>query len=188
MKRSGLFALIVVLVVIVLLGASYVSISNSMVTSEENVNGAWAEVQNQLQRRYDLIPNLVETVKGYAAHEEGVFSAIAEARAKMGGARTVEETNEAVGQMEGALSRLLMVVENYPQLKADAAFKDLMYELAGTENRIAVARQRYNGAVQSFNVKIRTFPNSIVAGMKGLTPKTMFEAQPGATTAPQVKF
>jgi LemA protein len=188
LKKSGNVTLIVVLAIVAVLGIGFVSVSNSIVRAEEEVNASWAEVQNQLQRRYDLIPNLVETVKGYAAHEEEVFTAIADARAKLGGAQSVTETAEAVNAMEGALSRLLVVVENYPELKADASFRDLTYELAGTENRIAVARQRYNTSVQSYNVKIRTFPNSIVAGMRGAVPKDMFEAQAGASVAPEVKF
>jgi LemA protein len=188
LKKSGLAVLVLVLAIVAVLGIGFVSVSNSIIRSEEEVNVSWAEVQNQYQRRYDLIPNLVETVKGYAAHEEEVFTAIADARAKLGGAQTVPETAEAVNAVEGALSRLLLVVENYPELKADASFRDLTYELSGTENRIAVARQRYNTSVQSYNVKIRTFPNSIVAGMRGVVPKDMFEAQTGASVAPEVKF
>ena len=188
MKRTGLVVVIVLLALVVLFASGFVRISNSIVRAEEDVNVQWSEVQNQLQRRYDLIPNLVETVKGYAAHEEEVFTAIAEARAKLGGARTVDETAQAVNQLEGALSRLLVVIENYPELKADAHFSELMYELAGTENRIAVARMRYNESVQSYNVNIRVFPNSIIAGMKGVSPKQMFEAAEGAERAPEVKF
>ncbi len=188
MKRLGLVVLVAIVALVVMGGGWFVRTSNSFVTAEENVNVQWAEIQNQLQRRYDLVPNLVETVKGYAAHEEGVFTAIADARAKLGGASTPAQTQEAVNQMEGALSRLLVVIENYPQLKADKSFNDLMYELSGTENRIAVARGRYNESVQAFNVKIRMFPASIVAGIKGLTAKTMFEAAPSALTAPKVQF
>lgn len=188
MKRTGLVVVIVLLALVVLFASGFVRISNSIVRAEEDVNVQWSEVQNQLQRRYDLIPNLVETVKGYAAHEEEVFTAIAEARAKLGGARTVDEMAQAVNQLEGALSRLLVVIENYPELKADAHFSELMYELSGTENRIAVARMRYNESVQSYNVYIRIFPNSIIAGMKGVSPKQMFEAAEGAEKAPEVKF
>lgn len=188
MKKTGLVVVLVILALVFVGGSWFVKTGNSFVRGEESVNVQWAEVQNQLQRRYDLIPNMVETVKGYAAHEEGVFTAIAEARAKLGGARTVDETQEAVNQMEGALSRLLLVIENYPQLKADESFNNLMYELSGTENRIAVARQRYNDAVQSYNVMIKLFPNSIVANIKGAQPKQMFEANPAALEAPKVKF
>ncbi len=172
---------IIGIVAVLLIGVyGFVSISNNMITFEENVNVAWSEVENQQQRRYDLIPNLVETVKGYASHEEEIFTSIAEARSQLAGARTVSDKVEASNELEGALSRLLLVVENYPNLKADQSFRDLSYELSGTENRIAVARQRYNDAVRTFNVKIRTFPNSIVASMKGLEPMTMFEAVAGA--------
>jgi LemA protein len=188
LKRIGLVVLFAILALLVIGGGWFIRTSNSFVAAEEGVNVQWAEVQNQLQRRYDLIPNLVETVKGYAAHEEEVFTAIADARAKLGGASTPAETQQAVNQMESALSRLLVVVENYPELKADKSFNDLMYELSGTENRIAVARARYNESVQSFNVKIRMFPASIVAGIKGLQAKTMFEATPAALEAPKVQF
>ena len=126
MKRTGLVVVIVLLALVVLFASGFVRISNSIVRAEEDVNVQWSGVQNQLQRRYDLIPNLVETVKGYAAHEEEVFTAIAEARAKLGGARTVDETAQAVNQLEGALSRLLVVIENYPELKADTHFSELM--------------------------------------------------------------
>lgn len=186
--RGLVIGLIVVVVLGLAIGGSFISISNAMVVSEEEVNAKWAEVENQLQRRYDLIPNLVETVKGYAAHEQEVFQAIADARARLGGARTVDEKIQASNALEGALSRLLVVVENYPVLKADAAFRDLMHELSGTENRIAVARQRYNESVKTFNTKIRVFPNSIVAGMRGFGAKTLFEAESGARTAPRVQF
>lgn len=188
MKRTGLVFLIAILALIVLGAGWFIRTSNSFIAAEENVNRNWAEVQNQLQRRYDLVPNLVETVKGYAAHEEEVFTAIANARARLAGAQGPAETQAAVNQFESALSRLLVVVENYPQLKADKSFNDLMYELSGTENRIAVARGRYNEAVQAYNVKIRMFPASIVASMRGLQPKQMFEAAPAALEAPRVQF
>ena len=188
MKRTGLVILIAILALIVLGAGWFIRTSNSFIAAEENVNRNWAEVQNQLQRRYDLVPNLVETVKGYAAHEEEVFTAIANARARLAGAQGPAEIQAAVNQFESALSRLLVVVENYPQLKADKSFNDLMYELSGTENRIAVARGRYNEAVQAYNVKIRMFPASIVASMRGLQPKQMFEAAPAALEAPRVQF
>lgn len=188
MKRPLVVIAIAIAVLAAIAGVAFISISNSIVASEEAVNASWSEVENQLQRRFDLIPNLVETVKGYAAHEKEVFAAIAEARSKLAGAQTVPQKIEASNALEGALSRLLMVVENYPQLKADASFRELMYELSGTENRIAVARQRYNETVRAFNVKIRIFPNSIVAGMRGITPRELFEAQSGAESAPKVRF
>ncbi|MCR4426349.1 MAG: LemA family protein [Firmicutes bacterium] len=188
MRKVGLLVVLIIVLLVIFVGGSYISISNAIIRSDEDVRASWAEVENQLQRRYDLIPNLVETVKGYAAHESAVFQAVADARARLGGARSMSEKIEASNALEGALGRLLVVVENYPELKADASFRQLMDELAGTENRIAVARGRYNEKVRAFNVKIRVFPNSIVSGMKGITPHMLFEAQEGARTAPQVKF
>ena len=180
--------LIIILVIVVVLVVAVIGLYNNLVKLRNMVDNAWAQIDVQLQRRLDLIPNLVETVKGYASHEEEIFTSIAEARSQLAGARTVSDKVEASNELEGALSRLLLVVENYPNLKADQSFRDLSYELSGTENRIAVARQRYNDAVRTFNVKIRTFPNSIVASMKGLEPMTMFEAVAGADQVPQVSF
>ncbi len=172
----------------VLFGLWYINSRNNLVRMEQQLEASWSEVDNQLQRRFDLIPNLVETVRGYASHEEAVFTQIAEARAKLGGARGVEETAAAYGEMESALSRLLVVVEQYPNLKADQSFIRLQDELAGTENRLAVARRRYNETVMSFNQAILVFPANIVAGSLGLTRRPYFEIEESARTAPQVRF
>lgn len=161
---------------------------NTMVTMDEQVNGGWAQVENVLQRRYDLIPNLVETVKGYASHEEAVFTQVTEARAQVGGAGSPSERMEAEGGLSQALSRLLLVVENYPQLKANQNFINLQTELAGTENRIAVERMRYNESVQAYNQYIRQFPQQIFAGMFGFERRDFFEAPEAAQQAPQVSF
>lgn len=157
-------------------------------TAEENVDSKWAQVENQLQRRYDLIPNLVEFVKGYANHEQEVIANITEARAQMGSASSPEEQAVANDALTGALSRLLVVVENYPNLKADANFRQLMDELAGTENRLAVAREDYNNEVQQFNKHVKRFPGNLMAGMFGFEQKEYFKATAGADKAPSIDF
>lgn len=190
--KKGTIILLVILGII-LIGALSIygfvkGTYNSLVTNDEGVKAAWAQVENQLQRRYDLIPNLVETVKGYAAHEKEVFIQVTEARAKVGGAGTVGEKISAENELSSALSRLLLVVENYPDLKANQNFIRLQDELAGTENRIAVERRRYNEAVRAYNVLIRTFPRNIIANMFGFQKADFFEAPAGAATAPKVEF
>ncbi len=165
-----------------------VSRYNSLVNRSEEVDGAWAQVENVLQRRADLIPNLVETVKGFAAHEKEVIGQVTDARAKLAGARGPQEKGEADAQLTSALSRLLVVVENYPNLKANENFVRLQDELAGTENRIAVERKRYNDAVREFNATIKRFPSNIFAGMFGFDSKEYFQAAEGAQKVPQVKF
>jgi LemA protein len=177
-----------ILGILVLLLIIFIGISNSFVRKEEAVNTSWAEVDNQLQRRSDLIPNLVETVRGYAKHEQSTIAQVAEARSKLAGATTPEKKMEANDQLDQALSRLLVVVEKYPDLKASEQFTNLQYELSGSENRLAVARKRYNEAVRTYNVSIRIFPNSIVASMKSLSAKQMWEASPEARQTPKVKF
>ena len=161
---------------------------NELVTMEEQVNAAWAQVENQLQRRYDLIPNYVETVKGYAAHEREVFVEVTEARSKVAGATGKEEQIQANNQLTSALSRLMVVVERYPDLKANQNFIRLQDELAGTENRIAVERRRYNEAVRAFNTRIRQFPTNMVAGLFGFEKAEFYEAPEEAMTAPEVTF
>ncbi len=161
---------------------------NKMVTLDEGVKAAWAQVENQLQRRMDLIPNYVETVKGYAKHEREVFIKVTEARAKVAGAGNISDKIAANNELAGALSRLLLVVERYPDLKANQNFIRLQDELAGTENRIAVERMRYNEAVRTYNVYIRKFPNNILAGIFEYTKAPFFEAPEEATAPPKVTF
>jgi LemA protein len=174
----------VVLVAAGLSGCSY----NKFTTQEEAIKGSWAEVQNQIQRRNDLIPNLVETVQGYASHEEGVFKEIADARSKLLAAKSPEETIQAANQQTSALGRLLAVVENYPNLKANEQFNRLMDELAGTENRLSVARMRYNERLQDYNTSRRKFPGNVTAKMFGFKEYPYFEAPPSAQAAPKVDF
>ncbi|MDA8233614.1 MAG: LemA family protein [Clostridia bacterium] len=184
MKKTWL----IVIALVAFLGLWLFSGYNNLVTAEENVNSKWGQVENQLQRRGDLIGNLVETVKGYVAHEQKVFGQIAEARARLAGAQTPARAAQATGELEGALSRLLVVVENYPNLKADTNFRALMDELAGSENRIAVARKDYNEAVQYYNTSIRRFPTVIMANTLGFGPKEYFKAEERAKEVPKVRF
>lgn len=177
-----------IILVLLILFLPFISLYNRLVSLREGVDEKWAQVETQLQRRLDLIPNLVETVKGYAAHEKEVFENIAAARAKLSGAKTREEIIEGNRELEGALARLLAIVENYPQLKANETFNRLMDELAGTENRIAVARMRYNETVREYNMTIKKFPTNIIANMFGFREQPYFEAQKGAEEAPKVKF
>ena len=180
---------ILLLLVAVICGSSYVSRRNDMVRKSEAIKAAWSQVDVDLQRRADLIPNLVETVKGYAAQEQTVFTAIANARAALLGAHTPAERIAANGQLDGALGRLLVVVENYPQLKSNENFLRLQDELAGTENRISVSRRRYNEAVQDYNTFIALFPNSLVAGMSGFQRnEDYFKAEAAARPVPKVQF
>ena len=187
--QKTLLIIVIFLVVIVLIPFLYLKGTyNSLVTMDESVKGAWAQVENQLQRRYDLIPNLVETVKGYATHEREVFVQVTEARSKVGGASSIPGKIEANNQLSAALSRLLVVVERYPELKANTNFIRLQDELAGTENRIAVERRRYNEAVRAYNIKIRRFPTNLIAGMFGFEKAAFFEVPQERQEAPQVKF
>jgi LemA protein len=182
-------ALGVVALLALALASSFVSRRNEMVAQREAIKNAWAQVDTVLQRRADLIPNLVETVKGYAAQERTVFENIAQARAAMAGARMPAERIAANDQLTSALSRLLVVVENYPQLKSNENFLRLQDELAGTENRIAVERRKYNEVVQAYNTNIQLFPNNIVAALSGFQREdAYFRATDTARTAPVVKF
>jgi LemA protein len=187
--KTGLIVLLVVAVLALGVGGMYVSSRNQMVVKNEAVKSAWAQVDVVLQRRADLIPNLVETVKGFAAQEQTVFHDIAAARSALMGAQTPSDKIAANGQLDGALSRLLVIVENYPQLKSNENFLRLQDELAGTENRIAVERKRYNDTLQDYNTFIGLFPNSIFAGWGGFQRNNAyFAATESSREAPKVQF
>jgi LemA protein len=185
-------ALIVVGIVVLLgllLGGSLIGSRNELVTERESINGAWSQVDVALQRRNDLIPNLVETVKGFAKQEQNVIDSVTKARAQMAGARTPAEKIAADGELQSALSRLLVVVENYPQIKSNENFLRLQDELAGTENRINVERRKYNETVQRYNTDIQIFPKNIAASMFGFQREdAYFKAEAGAKEVPKVKF
>lgn len=178
--------LIGVLAVIAILALWLVSSYNGFVGGEEGVKTAWSQVETQYQRRLDLIPNLVSSVKGILTQEQEVFGKIADARTKYASGKTTEDKVAAANQMESAFARLLVVMENYPQLKSSENVKDLMSQLEGSENRITVARERYNESVEGFNVTVRRFPGKLVASMFGFESKTRFEATKGAEVAPKV--
>jgi len=198
MKSRGLVIGLAILGLLLLLVMWGVGVYNRMVGLDESVRSAWSQVENQYQRRADLIPNLVETVKGYAAQEKSVFTEVAEARARVGQITVTKEVLEdpdafakfqqAQDGLSSALSRLLAVAENYPELKSNENFMALQNQLEGTENRITVARKGYNDVVQSFNTTVRTFPGSMVAGFAGFREKPYFKAKEGSDVAPQVKF
>jgi LemA protein len=181
---ARLYGLIIALVALPLTGCSY----NTFVSEEEAIKTQWAQVENQLQRRNDLIPNLVETVRGYATHEESVFKDIADSRSRLLGAKSPEDTIAAANQQTSALGRLLAVSEAYPQLRANEQFNRLMDELSGTENRIAVERMRYNEAVQKYNTDRRRFPANMTAKLFGFKEYPLFQAPPEAKQVPKVNF
>lgn len=187
MKKKGIIIAIIVGLVAVL-AISLISANNSLVSMEAQVDAELANIDTYLQRRADLIPNLVNTVKGYAAHEQAAIDSVTDARAKLTGASTVEEKAAADSALTSALNNLLVIVENYPDLKASANFTQLADELAGTENRIATARRDYNAAVQSYNTAIRKFPKSLIAGLFGFEQKEYFQASEGAQNVPNVQF
>ncbi len=186
--RRGIWLGVAVVAVAVILLANAALTYNRLVAMSEGIDGQWAQVENQLQRRYDLIPNLVETVKGVAAQERSLVEKVTEARARLAGARTVEERVGAASELEGALARLLVVVENYPQLRSSESFRALMDELAGTENRIAVERMRYNDLVRAYNSTVRSFPLRLLAGALGFAPRSYFEPPSAARETPRVRF
>src|ERR1700688_4469855 len=187
--KSAIAVLVVVALIALAVGGMYVGRRNVMVQKNETVKSAWAQVDVVLQRRADLIPNLVETVKGIAAQEQTVFHDIASARSALLGAQTPADKIAANGQLDGALGRLLLIVENYPQLKSNENFLRLQDELAGTENRIAVERKRYNDALQDYNTYVQHFPNNIFGGWAGFKPnEAYFTASEGARQVPKVNF
>lgn len=191
MTQGQKTALIVIGIVILVIAIPLLYLRgtyNTLVTMDEGIKGAWAQVENQLQRRYDLIPNYVETVKGYAKHEREVFLKVTEARSKVARAGPISEKITANNELSSALARLLVVVERYPDLKANTNFIRLQDELAGTENRIAVERRRFNETVRVYNTKIRSFPTNLIAGMFGFEKATFFEVPEERQEAPKVKF
>lgn len=192
MAKKGLVNVLVIIGIIVLVlvifSGWYISTRNTLVTLDESIDASWAEIENQLKRRSDLIPNLVSTVKGFATQEREVFIQIAEARAKLAGSQSVGEVAQSYNQLQSALGRLLVIVERYPELKSNQNFIRLQDELAGTENRIAVARKRYNDSVRVFNTKIRRFPASIIANMMGYEKREYFEIEEAAREVPEVDF
>jgi LemA protein len=185
----GVAVIAAIVVLAIIIGGWAMSVNNRLVTLQESMKTAWAQVDTVLQRRYDLIPNLVATVKGYASHEKEVLENVTKMRSQWGAAKTVEEKAQAASGMESALSRLLVVAENYPELKANQNFRDLQFELSGTENRISVERQRYNETVRVFNTAVRQMPDRLIAGFLGFTPSdAYFDATPAANEAPKVEF
>lgn len=188
---------VILIVVLAIVALSMVGVYNSMITAEEGVTKSWADVEAQYQRRMDLIPNLVNTVKGYATHEQETLEGVVAARSKATQItvdpenltpEAIAEYNKAQGEVGAAIGRLLMIQENYPDLKANENFRDLQSQLEGTENRITVARNRFNESVQEYNIKIRRFPQNIMASIFGFSKKTPFEAAEGAEIAPVVEF
>ena len=188
-KYFGLFIGIgIIALLFVIVGATLWGTYNSLVTKSQAIDGQWAQVETQYQRRFDLIPNLVNAVKGIMTQEKTVFDNIAEARTRYGAAQTTDEKAAAGGQVEAALARLLVVMENYPQLLSIEAVTQLMDELAGTENRISVERRRYNTLVQDYNTAIKKFPTNLMAGLFNFNEKEYFESVTGADTVPKVQF
>ncbi len=191
MKKGLLGCLVVggvLALILLIIGMSLIGRYNGMVTANETIDGAWAQVENVLQRRADLIPNLVATVKGFASQEKEIFTHVADARGRLAGATSPREAAAANAGLTSALGRLLAISENYPNLKSNENFIRLQDELAGSENRIAVERRRYNEAVRTYNTRIKRFPNKFLAGMFGFGEREYFEAEEGAKEVPQVEF
>ncbi len=188
-KQKGLLTVAVIIAIIFAIPFFYVKATyNHLIQLDEEVKAAWAQVENQLQRRYDLIPNYVEVVKGYAAHEKDVLVRVTEARAKVARASSISDKIRANNELSSALSRLMLVVERYPELKANANFIRLQDELAGTENRIAVERRRFNESVRRYNTEIRSFPTNIIAGFFGFHEKDFFKVPKEKQAVPKIKF
>jgi LemA protein len=187
-KRNLIIAIAIIVILLLSFYSFVKGTYNTFVTLDESVKASWAQVENQLQRRYDLIPNLVETVKGFANQEKEVFIGVTEARSKVGKATTIPDKIDANNQLTSALGRLLVTVERYPDIKSNQNFLRLQDELAGTENRIAVERRRYNEMVKVFNIRIRTFPSNMLAGAFGFEKAAVFEVPEASQATPQVKF
>lgn len=186
---KGLIAIIVIVLIVLVIGGQYVGVRNTLVAKNESVKSAWSQVDVVLQRRADLIPNLVETVKAYAQQEQTVFGEIARARSALLSAQNPAQKIAANGQLDGALGRLLALSENYPQLKSNENFQRLQDELAGTENRIAVERKRYNDTLQDYNTYVQSFPNNLYGGLSGFKPNdAYFKASEGSREVPKVNF
>lgn len=188
MKKGLLITIIVIVAIIAIGGITIVSTYNGMLTKSEEVDGKFADIDMQLQRRADLIPNLINTVKGYAKQEQEVFNSVTEARSKLAEAQNIEDKANANTELTNALNRLLVIVENYPDLKSSQNYIQLMDELAGTENRIGQARKQYNEAVKAYNLSIKKFPANIIAGMFQFENKPYFEAKEGSNKVPEVNF
>jgi LemA protein len=189
MKKIGcLVALGIIVVIVLIIGGWLVGIYNSLVTQSQAVDAQWGQVETQYQRRFDLIPNLVNSVKGLMTQERTVFDSIAQARTKYGSAATINDKAAAAGEMESALGRLLVVMENYPEIRSSVAVTGLMDELAGTENRISVERRRYNDLVRTYNTSVKTFPTNMLSGMFGFIEKSYFQSVSGADKVPKVEF
>lgn len=195
--KKGLWILLIVVAVVVMIFSYFQGTYNSLVTHREAVSKQWADVESQYQRRADLIPNLVSTVKGYAAHESKTLESVVEARSKATQTtiqfdqindQTLAQFQKVQGELSSALSRLMAISESYPDLKANENFRELQVQLEGTENRIATERRRFNESVQTYNVYVQKFPRNIIAGMFGFTPKSFFAAEAGAEQAPKVEF
>jgi LemA protein len=185
--KISLVVIIIVVLAVLLVGGKFISVRNELVTKRETINASWAQIDADLQRRADLIPNLVGTVKAYAKEETGVVDAISKARAGLLAANTPEEKIAANSQLDGALGRLLVIVENYPNLKANQNFQSLQFQLEGTENRILQARRTYNKAVQDYNTELQLFPQNIVASLSGFQPNNAyFKTEPGSRAVPKV--
>lgn len=184
-KNKTIIIIVAIVIVLALwVGGKY----NSFITKNEAITGQWAQVENQLQRRFDLIPNVINTVKGIMKQEKDIFSTLADARTRYAGSTTVDQKAAAAGQVESSLARLLVIAENYPELKSSQSFRDLTVELEGTENRIAVERMKYNDLVKNLNTSVKTFPNSIIASIFGISERAYFEVTDEAKVAPKVDF
>ncbi|MDO7977317.1 LemA family protein [Oceanotoga teriensis] len=188
MKKGLILVLVIIGLFAIGIFGWYFSTYNSLVNLNESLDSNWAEIENQLMRRADLIPNLVNTVKGYASQEKEIFTQVSEARAKLIGAQTTDETMKAAGEMNSALSRLLAISESYPELKSDKVFIQLIDELSGTENRISVSRKRYNDSIRDYNSKIKRFPTNIISGNLGYETREYFEVPSYSYERPEVSF